>query len=203
MAHTSGVAPGSSRTGEGLKLWHFALLGICSLLLAHLGPLARPASPWYPLWALLAALAGRGRGAIDAAGHGAAHLATASGCFLVPGALSGQITQSLTALAWLTALAAASGAVAATIGSLANTPFRVAAAHAAANAAFLATPALWWNRQPFPVALVLACAATALLQAGRPPHRRLLAAALTGPFTAIAVLLVLTAPSLLTRLPVI
>ncbi|MFF0416506.1 hypothetical protein ACFYUY_39520 [Kitasatospora sp. NPDC004745] len=203
MAHAAAAAPRAMRCTADLKLWHFALLGACSLAIAYLGPLTRPLAPCYPLWALLAAHAGRGRATAAAAGRGAACLASAAAGFLLPGTLTGQIIQSFTAQAWLTALAGAGGALTATAGSLATTPVRTAAARAAASAAFLATPALWWNQYPFPLALTMACCAAILLQARAPRRQRLLAAALTAPFTALALLLVLTAPSLLTRLPVI
>ncbi|MEU8517674.1 hypothetical protein AB0C76_39785 [Kitasatospora sp. NPDC048722] len=204
MPHRAPAAPVTPRSHPpGARLWHFALLGACSLALTCLGPFLRPVAPWYALWALLAASACRGRGVVTAPGRGAVCLTTASAGFLVPGVLSGRIVQSFTALAWLTALAAAGGAVAGVIGALANTPVRTAAAVAAASAVFLATPVLWRNQQPFPLALVLACITVTVLQARLPRHTRLLAAVLTVPCTALALSLLLTAPQLLTSLPVI
>lgn len=136
-----------------LKLWHFALLGACSLGLSCLGPLVQPVAPWYALWAFLAALAARRPefNTVAAVGYGAVCLATAAACFLLPGALFGQIIQGWTALAWLVAFAAAGGAVAGAIGYGARTPACKAVAVAAAQAAFLAEPALRWNQSGFPL----------------------------------------------------
>ncbi|WP_159028409.1 hypothetical protein [Kitasatospora sp. MY 5-36] len=80
---------------------------------------------------------------------------------------------------------------------------RTAVAVAAASAAFLATPALWWNQPPFPIALMLACSMVLIVQARLPRGVHTLAAVLTLPFTAVALALLLAAPPLLTSLPVI